>query len=98
MKCLTQAQGDGTWGQLHDAYFLAEGDSQELTALFAKLQKQYGKPEFGQEGKPLDPISDKPIPAKVFENSRLCPWRVKFRTTNATSEVLRPNPSKLRRT
>ena len=30
MKCLTKAGGDGTWGQLHDAYFLAEGDPAAL--------------------------------------------------------------------
>src|SRR5579872_7077072 len=37
MKCLTRAQGDGTWGQLHDAYFLAEGERKKLDALFNKL-------------------------------------------------------------
>jgi hypothetical protein len=73
MKCLTRAQGDGTWGQLHDAYFLAEGESQQLRTLFAKLQKQCGKPVFGQEGKPLGPISDKPIPAKVVRELKALP-------------------------
>jgi hypothetical protein len=73
MKCLTQAQGDGTWGQLDDAYFLAEGESHELHALFAKLEKRYGKPAFGQEGKPSGPISDKPIPDKVVRELKALP-------------------------
>jgi hypothetical protein len=46
-KCLTRATADGKWGQLHDAYFLAEGGDGELTNLFAKLEHQYGKPTFG---------------------------------------------------
>ncbi len=61
MKCLTRAQGDGTWGQLHDAYFLAEGGNQELAALYPKVQKWCGKPIFGGQGKELRPISDKPM-------------------------------------
>jgi hypothetical protein len=65
MKCLTRAQGDGTWGQLHDAYFLAEGGSKELTALYGKLRKRYGKPIFGGEGRQLVPISDKPMRSDV---------------------------------
>jgi hypothetical protein len=73
MKCLTKAQGDGTWGQLHDAYFLAEGDKQQLHALFAKLERQYGKPILGQEGKPVKAISDKPIPAKVVRELKTLP-------------------------
>lgn len=67
MKCLTTAQGDGAWGQLHDAYFLAEGDRAELDALFSKLGKKYGKPVFGQEGKKLGPIPDQPVPADVVK-------------------------------
>jgi hypothetical protein len=67
LKCLTQAQGDGTWGQLHDAYFLAEGSEPNLKTMFAGLQKQYGDPAFGEKGKKLDPIADKPIALKVVE-------------------------------
>ncbi len=63
MKCLTRAQGDGTWGQLHDAYFLAEGGSKELAALYHKLRGRYGKPVFSGQGKQLRPISNKPIRA-----------------------------------
>ena len=73
MKCLTQAQGDGIWGQLGHAYFLAEGDKKELDALFGKLQKQYGKPIFGQEGKRLNPIPDKPVPAAVVKDLKALP-------------------------
>ena len=40
MKCLTKAGGDGTWGQLHDAYFLAEGDPAALKGVFAQLKNE----------------------------------------------------------
>jgi hypothetical protein len=65
MKCLTRAAGDGLWGQLHDAYFLAEGDTEKLDAVFAELEPKYGKPAFGGKGKELAPISDKPLPPDV---------------------------------
>jgi hypothetical protein len=64
MKCLTQAQGDGVWGQLHDAYFLAEG--KDLDDLFGKLKEKYGMPVFGRKGEKLEPISDKPLPAELI--------------------------------
>ncbi len=67
MQCLTQATGDGNWGQLYDAYFLAEGSKEELNAVFARLEKQYGVPVFGGEGGTLDPISDKSVPPAVVE-------------------------------
>ena len=66
MKCLTRAQGDGKWGQLHDAYFLAEGDADQLMAVFSKLEKKYGKPIMGEKGKKLEPISDIPLDKKVI--------------------------------
>jgi hypothetical protein len=73
MKPLVKAVGDGTWGQLHDTYFLAEGNSQELKTIFAKLQKKYGKPVFGEQGKPIGPISEKPLSAKVVKELRALP-------------------------
>jgi hypothetical protein len=67
MKCLTRAGGDGTWGQLHDAYFLAEGDKAGLDAVFSRLERDYGKPALGGKGRKLAPIPDKPMPAKLIE-------------------------------
>ncbi len=62
LKCLTKAGGDGTWGQLHDAYFLAEGDQAALNDLFARLKKmKYGQPVMGEKGKSLEPITDIPL-------------------------------------
>ncbi len=61
MKSLTRAQGDGIWGQLHDAYFLAEGGNKQLATLYGQLQKRYGKPVFGGQRRTLRPISNKPI-------------------------------------
>jgi hypothetical protein len=65
MKSLTRAKGDGTWGQLDDAYFLAEGDPTELNVTFSKLEKEFGKPLYGRKGKQLDPISEKTVPRFV---------------------------------
>jgi hypothetical protein len=67
LKHLTKAGGDGTWGQLHDDYFLAEGDPQKLDAAFAKLKKDYGKPTFGQKGEKLNPITEKPLPKHLVK-------------------------------
>lgn len=66
MKCLTIAHGDGTWGQLHGAYFLAEGNTAALNAVFNSLEKDFGKPVFGRKGTTLDPIPDEPLPAAVL--------------------------------
>jgi hypothetical protein len=63
MQCLTRARGDGIWGQLHDAYFLAEGDRTELDRLFAKLAPEYGTAVYGGGGKSLNPIANAPIPS-----------------------------------
>jgi hypothetical protein len=65
MNCLTRAVGDGTWGQSHGAYFLAEGDMAELDAVFSKCEAKYGKPTFGGKGGKLDPIPDAPLPANA---------------------------------
>jgi len=66
MKCLTIARGDGMWGQLHGAYFLAEGNRAALDAVFSALEKEYGQPVFGEKGKQLAPIETTPIPAAVL--------------------------------
>lgn len=71
MKCLTQAEGEGTWGQLHDAYFLGEG--KDLDALFGKLKVKYGAPVFGRKREKLGPISDKPLPAELVEKLKALP-------------------------
>ncbi len=73
MKALTRAQGDGQWGQLHDAYFLAEGDAEKLKGVFAALEPDYGKPRFGGLGKSLGPLPDRPVPAGVSEALKRLP-------------------------
>lgn len=57
----------GRWGQLHNTYFLAEGDAKNLTAFFTKSRKEYGEPTFGKDGKELPPIRDKPLPGKLIQ-------------------------------
>jgi len=66
MKCLTKAGGDGAWGQLHDAYFLAEGDAGQLKTVFSKLKKKYGQPVMGKKGNKLEPISDISLDRKLI--------------------------------
>jgi hypothetical protein len=67
MKSLTKAGGDGTWGQLGDAYFLAEGDPAALNAVFAEWKKKkYGPPILGQKGANLGPISDIRLSKKLI--------------------------------
>ena len=74
MKCLTGAVGDGTWGQLHDAYFLAEGDPAALKDVFARWKtKKFGEPVMGEKDKKLQPISDRAVPAKVLEALKKLP-------------------------
>jgi hypothetical protein len=73
MKCLTRASGDGTWGQLHGAYFLAEGDAKQLGAAFGKLKDKYGEPVFGREGKELGPIPEKPLSEELKKQLRDLP-------------------------
>ena len=73
MKCLTKAVGDGKWGKLHDAYFLAEGSDANLTDVFAKLKGQYGEPKMGVKGKKLEPISDIPLEKTLIDALRHLP-------------------------
>ena len=61
MMCLTRAGGDGTWGQFHDAYFLAEGDPAVLKGVFAQGKKKYGQFIMGEKSKKLEPITDLPL-------------------------------------
>ena len=66
MKCLTHAVGDGTWGELHDNYFLAAGSTNELDATFSRLEPQYGKPVYGGKGNTFDPLTDRPLPPDLI--------------------------------
>jgi hypothetical protein len=71
MKFLMRAGGDGIWGQLHNAYFLAEGEKTALDSVFAKMEAEYGKPVFGGKEKPLAPLADQPLPtnaAKILKS------------------------------
>ncbi|MGO9112264.1 MAG: DUF3472 domain-containing protein [Thermoguttaceae bacterium] len=67
MKCLTRAHGDGKWGELHGAYFLAEGDDSKLAAVFAELEPKYGKPDFGRKDKNLAPIPSVPLAPELVK-------------------------------
>lgn len=79
MKCLTAARGDGAWGRLHGAYFLAEGRGKELESLYRRLRKQYGESVVAREGVKIEPITDKPIPEKVVQELKALPQARKVR-------------------
>ncbi len=82
MKCLTRAGGDGTWGTLHDAYFLAAGDRAKLDEVFVQLESNYGQPAFGGKGIKLAPISEKPVPAEVVAALKKLPQARKTQVGN----------------
>jgi hypothetical protein len=79
MQCLTRAVGDGIWGQLHDAYFLAEGDREKLDAQYAKSEKEYGKPTFSEKDKILKPIADAPLSKELVEALKHLPQAEKVK-------------------
>lgn len=85
MHCLTKAKGDGIWGQLHGAYFLAEGDRTELDRFFAGLAPEYGTPVYGGGGKGLDPISNAAIPPTVIASLQNLPHAGKAAVARETA-------------
>jgi hypothetical protein len=73
MKCLTRAVGDGTWGELHDAYFLASGGTNELGAVFSSLEPSYGKPRYAGKEVRLEPLMDRLLPADLIARLKHLP-------------------------
>jgi len=73
LKCLTRARGDGTWGKLHDAYFLASGSSNALSTVLAALEPQYGKPTFGVGRGSVEPLTDLPLAPALIEELKQLP-------------------------
>lgn len=91
LKCLTGAVGDGTWGELHDNYFLASGGSNELGAVFADLEPQYGKPVYGTKKSQLEPLTERTLSADLTEQLKHLPRAAG--TENATTEDSCQQPS-----
>ncbi|MGA2033261.1 MAG: hypothetical protein ABSG68_13465 [Thermoguttaceae bacterium] len=58
---------------MHDAYFLAEGDTEQLKTVFLKLERKYGKPIMDEKGKKLEPISDISLDKKVIAGLKKLP-------------------------
>ena len=73
LACLTKAVGDGKWGELHDAYFLAAGTKENLDATFARLEATCGKPAFGGEGINLPLLTDRPLSKKLIKQLKHLP-------------------------
>ena len=75
LRSLTRARGDGIWGQLHDSYFLAEGDREKLSGVFLELENKYGRPLFGGQRQGLRPISHRAVPDQVIKALKKLPRR-----------------------
>lgn len=73
LRPLTRAGGDGTWGQLNDSYFLAEGSKEALRKMFLELEPEYGKPVFIPKGRQPRPLSNKRVPKDVLAALRKLP-------------------------
>ncbi|HWB09788.1 MAG TPA: DUF3472 domain-containing protein [Pirellulales bacterium] len=89
MHCLTRATGDGIWGTLGGAYFLAEGDKGRLEALFDGLKEQHGEPVFGAKDKKLEPLADKPVPGEMGEGLKNLPRARKVGDEPGSSQTKR---------
>jgi hypothetical protein len=70
---ITTGTGDGQWGELHDAFFLANGSTANLDKVFASIKAKYGEPTWGHKGDDLPPIRAAPVPAKVVEQLKKLP-------------------------
>lgn len=66
MRCLTKASGDGLWGTMNDAFFIAAGDRSKLAIVLKGLEPKYGQAVFEEQKQTIRRISDKPIPADVI--------------------------------
>ncbi len=69
MHSLTRATGDGPWGTLHDAYYLAEGSSRQLERLFASLKPRYGAPFPAADRQP-PPLRNRSLPSATIKSLR----------------------------
>lgn len=85
LKCLTRATGDGIWGQLHGAYFLAEGDAKKLDAAFAQLKDTYGVPVYGSKTKKLMPIAVTPLTNTLKQQLKNLPNADRVETKKRTT-------------
>lgn len=64
---IRNATGDGTWGQLGGAYFLASGSKTNLEAAYARWAKIYGAPRLPKPNRPLAPIPVRSLSAGTLE-------------------------------
>ncbi|HTJ00578.1 MAG TPA: DUF3472 domain-containing protein [Dongiaceae bacterium] len=66
LQALTRATGDGTWGRLHDAYFLASGATNALNTVLAGVEAAYGPPEFGRADHPVPPLTARAVAPAII--------------------------------
>lgn len=70
LTCIRGAVGDGTWGQLGGAYFLADGSRGNLDKAFRRWRKAHGSPRMPTARRPLGPIPDQPLTAATVAELR----------------------------
>jgi hypothetical protein len=92
LKCLTRAVGDGTWGELHDNYFLASGGTNELNAVFAALAAQYGQPIYGDRRTPLEPLADRALSADLITQLKHLPLAAGTEDATTEDSCAQPSP------
>ncbi len=95
LHCLTRAVGEGTWGKMQDAYFLASGGSNELGSVFANLEAQYGKPVFAGLEIALDPLTDRPLPADLVAQLKHLPRAAGTGQASTEASCVQPAPEEL---
>jgi hypothetical protein len=81
LKPITKGGGDGPWGELHDAYFLATGSKANLDKVFASIKPKYGDPAWGGKSIELPPIKATPVPPEVVKQLQHLPPPPSLATT-----------------
>lgn len=92
LKEITDATGDGKWGQLHNTYFLAEGDDMRLNAVFSDIEKDYGKPVFGEKGKKLARNVDESLSGDLVKSLQNLPRAEKVKPVMPAQPPTQPEP------
>lgn len=59
---LTRADGDGKWGRIGDAYYLAEGDDAALAKIIADSEAKWGKATIATKDVKPEPLPETPLP------------------------------------
>lgn len=62
---LTRAEGDGKWGRIGDAYYLAEGDDAALAKILQEAEAKWGKATVATKDIKPEPLPATPLPEET---------------------------------